>query len=140
GQEEIDRLIDIYNRMVDALRAERVRVREQHHFLQGVLDVAPSGTIILDHDGRVDAVNPAAVRLLGPALVRGADPASVSSALSDVLAALQHEPSAVVTLPGARRAKASRGTFMDRGFPRTFIVVEELTEELRQVEKAAYEK
>lgn len=140
GQEEIDRLIDIYNRMVDALRAERVRVREQHHFLQGVLDVSPSGTIILDHDGRVDAVNPAAARLLGASVSRGVDPTSTPSPLADVLAALATGPSAVVTLPGARRAKASRGTFMDRGFPRSFIVLEELTEELREVEKAAYEK
>jgi len=29
---------------------------------------------------------------------------------------------------------------MDRGFPRRFILIEELTEELRQSEKAAYEK
>ncbi len=140
GQEEIDRLIDIYNRMVDALRAERIRVREQHHFLQGVLDVSPSGAVILDHDGRVDVVNPAAARLLGPAVVTGLDATSRTSPLADILAALKHETSAVVTLPGARRAKASRGTFMDRGFPRTFILVEELTGELRQVEKAAYEK
>ena len=50
GQAEIDRLIEIYNRMADALRAERVRVREQHHFLQSLLDVSPSGAVILDHD------------------------------------------------------------------------------------------
>lgn len=30
--------------------------------------------------------------------------------------------------------------FLDRGFPRGFLVLEELTEELRQSEKAAYEK
>ena len=29
---------------------------------------------------------------------------------------------------------------MDRGFSRTFLLIEELTEELRQAEKAAYEK
>jgi signal transduction histidine kinase len=33
-----------------------------------------------------------------------------------------------------------RGTFVDRGFTRTFFLLEELTEELRQTEKAAYEK
>src|SRR5690606_7756647 len=82
----------------------------------------------------------AAIRLLGTDIVHGADPSTASPVLTGVLAALGDEPSAVVTLPGGRRAKASRGTFMDRGFPRTFIVVEELTEELRQVEKAAYEK
>jgi signal transduction histidine kinase len=62
------------------------------------------------------------------------------SSLSEVIVALAHAPSAVVTLPGGRRAKASRGTFMDRGFSRTFLLIEELTEELRQAEKAAYEK
>ena len=140
GQEEIDRLIDIYNRMVDALRTERVRVREQHHFLQRVLDVSPSGAVILDHDGRVDASNPAAARLLGASVVAGVHAATADTPLSDVMTALESEPSAVVTLPGARRAKASRATFMDRGFPRRFVLIEELTDELRQAEKAAYEK
>ena len=32
------------------------------------------------------------------------------------------------------------GTFVDRGFPRSFFLLEELTEELRQSERAAYEK
>src|SRR5215212_3301965 len=31
GQPEIDRLIGVYNRMVDSLRAERQRVHEQHY-------------------------------------------------------------------------------------------------------------
>jgi two-component system nitrogen regulation sensor histidine kinase NtrY len=140
GQAEIDRLIQIYNRMADALRAERVRVREQHHFLQSLLDVSPSGAVILDHDDRVDFLNPAAGRLLGPDVRAGVPAARPGSALGEVIAALAHAPSAVVTLAGGRRAKASRGTFMDRGFSRTFLLIEELTEELRQAEKAAYEK
>ena len=36
--------------------------------------------------------------------------------------------------------KCHHGTFLDRGFPRSFLLVEELTEELRQFERAAYEK
>ena len=141
GQAEIDRLIEIYNRMADALRAERVRVREQHHFLQSLLEVSPSGAVILDHDGRVDFLNPAAAALLGPDVrpgVPGGRPATRRSARSSPRSTTP--PSAVVTLPGGRRAKASRGTFMDRGFSRTFLLIEELTEELRQAEKAAYEK
>ena len=43
GQPEIDELIGIYNRMVDHLRDERVRVAEQHQFLSQVLKVSPSG-------------------------------------------------------------------------------------------------
>jgi signal transduction histidine kinase len=41
---------------------------------------------------------------------------------------------------GARRIKCHHGTFIDRGFPRSFLLIEELTEELRQFERAAYEK
>ncbi|WP_396625738.1 sensor histidine kinase [Luteitalea sp.] len=140
GQIEIDRLIEIYNRMADALRAERVRVREQHHFLQSLLDVSPSGAVILDHDARVDFVNPAAARLLGPDVRPGLPAHTEGSVLHDVIDAVASVPSALVTLPGGRRAKASRGTFMDRGFSRTFLLIEEMTEELRQAEKAAYEK
>lgn len=154
GQAEIDRLIAIYNRMADALRAERVRVREQHHFLQSLLEVSPSGAVILDHDNRVDFMNPAATRLLGPSVVAGVTtvavgpwPSDQSAARADaetpldhVMRALGSSSTAVVTLPGGRRAKASRGAFMDRGFARTFLVIEELTDELREAEKAAYEK
>ena len=140
GQAEIDRLIEIYNRMADALRAERIRVREQHHFLQSLLEVSPSGAVILDHDGRVDFLNPAASALLGADVRPGVPAVHQGTALSEVIAALDRAPSAVVTLHGGRRAKASRGTFMDRGFSRTFLLIEELTEELRQAEKSAYEK
>ena len=46
-QPEIDRLIGVYNRMIDHLRAERQRVQEQHFFLSRVLEASPSG-ITLD--------------------------------------------------------------------------------------------
>ena len=46
----------------------------------------------------------------------------------------------LVGMLGARRVKCHHGTFLDRGFPRSFLLVEELTEELRQFERAAYEK
>jgi two-component system nitrogen regulation sensor histidine kinase NtrY len=36
--------------------------------------------------------------------------------------------------------KCQRSQFLDRGFTRDFILMEELTEELRQAEKTAYEK
>ena len=53
GQPEIDELIGVYNRMVDHLRDERVRLAEQHQFLSQVLQVSPSGVVILDFDERV---------------------------------------------------------------------------------------
>ena len=142
GQPEIDALIGVYNRMVDHLRDERVRLAEQHQFLSQVLHVSPSGVVILDFDQRVSSLNPAAERLLDqPAsAVVGRRLDALGSPLADALASLMPGDARVVGLRGARRVKCHHGTFVDRGFPRSFLLVEELTEELRQFERAAYEK
>jgi nitrogen fixation/metabolism regulation signal transduction histidine kinase len=142
GEPEIDALIDVYNRMVDHLRDERVRLAEQHQFLAQVLQVSPSGVVILDFDQRVSSLNPAAERLLdrpGPSVV-GHRLEALGSPLADALASLGPGDARVVGLLGARRVKCHHGTFVDRGFSRSFLLVEELTEELRQFERAAYEK
>ena len=62
--------------------------------------------------------------------------------MTESLVALASRRSArrVVPVQDGRRVKCRRGTFLDRGFPRAFLLLEELTEELRQDEKAAYEK
>ena len=46
----------------------------------------------------------------------------------------------MVSANAARRVRCHHGTFIDRGFPRSFLLIEELTEELRQAERGAYEK
>jgi signal transduction histidine kinase len=142
GDREIDPLIEVYNRMVDALRGERVRLQEQHHFLAQVLGASPSGFVILDFDGRVTELNPAAVTILGVPRERvlGQPLGGVPGTLAPVLAHLAPGETQVVGLAGARRLRCYRGRFMDRGFARAFVVLEELTEEARQFERAAYEK
>lgn len=142
GQPEIDELIGIYNRMVDHLRDERVRVAEQHQFLSRVLHVSPSGIVILDFDGRISSLNPAAERLLdaGPPSLVGRRLESLTSPLGKALADLAPGDAQLVGMLGARRVRCHHGTFIDRGFPRSFLLIEELTEELRQFERAAYEK
>jgi two-component system, NtrC family, nitrogen regulation sensor histidine kinase NtrY len=142
GQPEIDDLIGVYNRMVDHLRDERVRLAEQHHFLSQVLQVSPSGIVILDFDHRVATMNPAAERLLDTAAagIIGQRIESLESPLAAALSTLEPGEARVVGLRGARRVKCQHGTFIDRGFVRSFLLVEELTEELRQFERAAYEK
>jgi two-component system nitrogen regulation sensor histidine kinase NtrY len=128
GQPEVDALVSVYNRMADHLREERVRAQEQQQFLARLLEVTPSGVVILDLDGRVGFANPAAQRLLdaGP--------------LQETLSTLAVGETRVVPLWGGQRLRCHHGSFQDRGFARSFFTVDELTEELRRHERAAYEK
>ena len=139
---ELDDLIRVYNRMADHLREERVRTREQHYFLAQILDVSPSGIAILDYDGKVEFANPAAERLLGRsrAEMASAAPGTLPAPLGETAGSLAPGESRVVPIPGGRRVRVRHGTFLDRGFRRSFFLLEELTEELRRFEKAAYEK
>ena len=142
GQPEIDRLIHVYNRMVDSLREERVRLQEQHHFLTRVLHESPGGILVLDLEGRITLMNPAAERLLQLPGGRATEtaPAALDHPLARELARVPAGESRVVALWGGRRVRIVHGTFPDRGFRRSFYLLEELTEELRQSEKAAYER
>ncbi|HKQ08348.1 MAG TPA: ATP-binding protein [Blastocatellia bacterium] len=142
GQPEMDELIHVYNRMIDHLREERTRLQEQHFFLDRVLTASPSGIITLDLDGHVAMVNPSAARMLGePAQeLIGRKLAETGGAIAGALLDLRTGESRVVPFGGRRRLKCTRSEFADRGFPRAFFLMEELTEELRQSEKSAYEK
>ena len=118
GQAEMDTLIDVYNRMIDRLREERLAAEEQHQLLQKIVEASPAGIVICDFDGNVERTNPAAARLLED--------------LDELREGL--------VLIGNRRVKIHRAEFRDRGFPKSFYLIDEMTDELRQSEKSAYEK
>jgi len=140
GQAEMDELIRVYNRMIGRLREERLRVQEQNRFLADLLEASPVGVVTLDFDGRIDSVNPAAAELIGrpPDELAGQPPSDLPGPLGEALATLPADDSRVVT-DGPRRLKVSRAAFYERGFARTFFLLEELTEEIRQTERNAYE-
>jgi nitrogen fixation/metabolism regulation signal transduction histidine kinase len=136
GQPEMDALIQIYNRMIGRLREERLKAQEQHYFLDRILTASPAGIVTLDFDGRISALNPSARELLGWT------DEEMLGLLGRRLEALETVPlgESRVLSHGRRRLKVSRAELFDRGFPRHFLIVEELTEELRASEKAAYGK
>jgi two-component system, NtrC family, nitrogen regulation sensor histidine kinase NtrY len=144
AQPELDQLVRVYNQMVDHLRDERARLQEQHHFLAQILEQSPSAIVVLDFDGAIALCNPTARRLLdlGADSGRGRRLSAFppEAAVAHTLATLAAGETRVVPLPDGRRLKCRRGAFLDRGFSRGFFLIEELTEELRQAEKAAYEK
>jgi len=146
GQPEMDHLIGVYNRMIDDLRAERLRLVEQVEFFDRVVEASPGGVLICDHDGRLERLNPSAEALLGAPSDKlvGCRPDELGGELGHVLGetleGLGVGESAVVALADGRRVRCQRSEFRDRGFARTFYLLEELSEELRRSEKEAYEK
>lgn len=147
GQADLDGLVGIYNQMADRLREERTRQQEQNAFLERVLAASPAGIIVLDFDARIASANPAARRMLGIAATNGDGEAWIGQTLDEqggefarALAAVPEGEARVLGLHGSRRIKCQRAHFMDRGFPRSFLVLEELTDEVRRAEKSAYDK
>jgi nitrogen fixation/metabolism regulation signal transduction histidine kinase len=142
GQAEMDDLIEVYNRMIDRLREERLRLEEQNLFLDKLLRASPAGILILDLDGKVSLMNPSARELLSLSEeeVVGARLEQAPGPIAGELNAMAPETGKVLALQGGRRLRCWRGEFLDRGFGRSFFLLEEMTEELRASERAAYGK
>ena len=142
GQREMDQLIGVYNAMIEHLRQERVQQHEKSYLLQRLIDASPAGILLLDFDGRVTDANPAAVAALQlPAsALRGLLPADLPGEWGAALGALQPGEPVTVRRSGVQTYRAHRAGFVDRGFPRTFILLEELTRDLIRQEKVAYEQ
>ena len=142
GQPEIDQLVSLYNKMIKKLRHERLTLEEQHLFLHKLLQATPAGIIVLDYDGKIEQVNPSAENLIeakNENLV-GLTLEKLQTPLARALNELKAEQSQVIPFKATRRIKCTKSQFIDKGFQRCFILMEELTEEIRQSEKSAYEK
>lgn len=53
GQKEADRIVDIFNKMMEQLKNERLHLREQNHFLDLLINASPMGVIMLNLDKEV---------------------------------------------------------------------------------------
>jgi len=53
GEPEIDRLVVVYNNMIDQLRLERVKTTEKNFFLEKLIEASPVATIIMDKNNEI---------------------------------------------------------------------------------------
>ncbi|MFC6996329.1 sensor histidine kinase [Rufibacter roseus] len=142
GQKEVDQLIQVYNQMMDELRQERVVQTEKHFLLERLIEASPSGIILLDTHDRVAGLNPAAALLLqtsGKEVV-GKPLPELPGHWGDSLGKLPKDEQRVIRPNGIQTYRCRKIRFLDRGYHRYFILVEELTAELLEKERNAYEK
>ncbi len=143
GQREADRVVSVFNRMMERLKDERLRLREQNHFLDLLINVSPMGVIILTLDGYISMVNDAALRFFGAASaseLKGKLLESIDHPLAEEIGRIPQEQTATVRLSDAMIYRCSRLSFVDSGFSHPFILIESLTSEVFKAEKKAYEK
>lgn len=142
GQYDSDRIVKIFNRMMDQLKSERLRLREQNHFLDLLIQASPMGVVITSFDEKVTQLNPMAVRMLGIEVseIEGKKLEQVDCPLAQELAGIELEHTSVVRLNDANVYKCTHSYFIDSGFPHPFFLIERMTDEVMKAEKKAYEK
>ena len=143
GQPEADKIVAIFNKMMEQLKEERLYLREQNHFLDLLINASPMGVIILNLDEYISSINPAACNIFG---VKSADAVlnkrlnMINLPLPKELSNIEHYASKTIRLNDASIYKCTHSSFIDRGFQHPFYLVEPLTEEVFKAEKKTYEK
>lgn len=143
GQEDADKIIMLFNRMMEQLKNEKLKIKEQNHLLNLLIENSPMGVIILDFDGAVSMLNSAAVEFLG---VGGMEEAvgkrigELDTPLARAIGKVPQGESDTIRLGNSVIYRCSKLSFMDRGFQHPFILIESLTAEVMKAEKKAYGK
>ncbi len=142
GKHEMDELISVYNQMIDVLRAERTKQEQQHFFLEKLIQTSPTGIIILDYDNKVHQLNAKAIEFLGidAKSIINKQVTEIPHPVMMQISELQSGESKTISLNGLTTYKLQKSHFIDRGFPRVFVMMEELTAEILEAEKKAYGK
>ena len=127
GQTDADRVVNLFNRLMDSMKHERLRLEEQNRFLDMLIEASPSGIAICNFDGSVSSANSAFRAMATPSVM-------------EVLNRLADGQSEVCRPGESQILRCSRRSFMDSGFHRPFFMIDRLTDEIVQAEKDVFNK
>lgn len=138
-----DKIVDLFNTMIDTLRSERTKNLEQENFLQLLTKASPMGVLTLDFDRRVTMANPAFLKITGISEekdILGKRPEEIKLSLVREMLKTKLGTNAVIRDGDVRTYRCYHLSFIQTGFRREFYLLESLTEEVIKAERAAYEK
>lgn len=143
GNPDTDKIVNLFNTMIDSLRGERIENMEQENFTQLITRASPMGVVMLDLDKRVSMVNPAFLKITD--IAREGD--ILGMRLGDIAVPLVREMAAtplgrsdVVRDGNEMMYRCYHLSFIRKGARCEFYLLESLTEEVMKAERAAYEK
>lgn len=143
GQREADKIVDMFNGMMASLKQERLKLREQNHFLDLLIDVSPMGIIMLDSKGKITGCNKAAAKFVDFDSTKdmiGLTVTELNTQLGKVIGSIKDREVKVVRLNDSMVYRCSRLSFMESGISHPFYLIEKLTDEVMKAERKSYEK
>ena len=102
GQADADRVVELFNSLMDSMKHERLRLEEQNRFLDILIEASPSGIAICNFDGTVSSANSAFRAMATPPVM-------------EVLGRLADGRSEVCRPGESQILRCSRRSFMDSG-------------------------
>ena len=143
-QPDVDKIVDLFNRLMEQLKTQRLSVQERNMLLDRLIQVSPMGIVMLDFDGNIESANHAAQQMLLPdgntSIIAGSTFSAIGSPLADAIARMPQESIETLRLSTNRIYRCSRLSFIDRGATHPFVLIESLTDEVMAAEKQAYGK
>lgn len=148
GEKNADRIVELFNSLIDKLRAERLQNREQESLLKLLIEASPMGVVMLDFNHDVSMANHSFLKFFGIKDLTGIigkklkeiSSNETDKDLVDEMIKVPLGKSEIIRKGNNRIFRIYHLNFVQEGFRREFFLLESLTEEIMKAEKAAYEK
>jgi two-component system, NtrC family, nitrogen regulation sensor histidine kinase NtrY len=142
SQPDLDKLIEQFNHMLQKLHQERLAIGEQRGVFEKLMAESPIGVVLFDFENKISDVNPAAEDLLGETkdLLLNKNLKQLTNTTVKLLESVPIDSHKLVIAEQGRRFKIGHYAIYDRGFDRSFYMLYEMTSEIIESQKSAYEK
>ena len=143
GEPNADKIVTLFNSLIDKLRAERLQNREQESLLKLLIEASPMGVVMLDFNGNISLANNSFLKMFEVKQFSDIEGKKISAIKSDLIPEMLKVPlgnSEIIRKGDFRIYRIYHLNFIQEGFRREFFLLESLTEEIIKAEKTAYEK
>ena len=143
GEPSSDRIVSLFNSMIDKLRSERIQNREQEGLLSLLIEASPMGIVMLDLDNRISMVNRSFLKIFGIKNVSEMEGKKLDESDNEIMKTMTKiglGKSEIIRQNNFKIYRVYHLDFFQEGFKREFYLIESLTDEIVKAETAAYEK
>lgn len=143
GEPNADRIVSLFNSLIDKLRSERLLNREQENLLKMLIDASPMGIVMLDFNHNISLVNSSFMQICGIKQSEEIKGKALSSLKFNLLADMLNVPlgkSEIIRKGNFQIYRCYHLSFIQEGFKREFYLLESLKDEIIKAERDAYGK